>query len=222
MGADGTPGATLGDDDVPWLQANAAASMGTKRPITFMLLFFRRRRQTRLPGENDGYATLEQSTSALMRGDVNLRRFKSDISDLMPVDRSHPIPTRARSGPHHLCMDLALKTRFAARIVPRLTTPPTFLSTLRLRSVLFAHDLRQGTSVNRLARRRPDPPEHRPEQPPREMALRQQEPVVADVLDQPPTRLDEALLKAGERPAVNALRQHEPPLSRATAYRGCD
>jgi hypothetical protein len=44
------------------------------------------------------------------------------------------------------------------------------------------------------------------------MALRQQEPVVADVLDQPPTRLDEALLKVGERLAVNALRQHEPPL----------
>jgi hypothetical protein len=45
---------------------------------------------------------------------------------------------------------------------------------------------------------RPDPLEHRPEQPPRQMALRQQEPVVPGVLDQPSTRFDEALLEAGQ------------------------
>jgi hypothetical protein len=33
-----------------------------------------------------------------MRGDVNLRRFKSDISYLMPVDRSHPIPIQSAFG----------------------------------------------------------------------------------------------------------------------------
>ena len=40
----------------------------------------------------------------------------------------------------------------------------------------------------RLARREPercDPPHHRPEKPPRQMTLRQQQPVVARVLDQP-------------------------------------
>ena len=36
--------------------------------------------------------------------------------------------------------------------------------------------------------------EHRPEQAPSQVTLRQQEPVVARVRDQPPTRLDEALL----------------------------
>ena len=43
------------------------------------------------------------------------------------------------------------------------------------------------------------------------MALRQQEPVVAGVRDQPPARLDEALLETGQRPAIHALRQHESP-----------
>jgi hypothetical protein len=49
---------------------------------------------------------------------------------------------------------------------------------------------------------RPDPLEHRPEQPPRQMALPQQEPVVPSMFHQPPTRLDEALLETGERPVV--------------------
>jgi hypothetical protein len=31
------------------------------------------------------------------------------------------------------------------------------------------------------------------------------------VLDQPPTRLDEALLETGERPGVDSRRQHQPP-----------
>jgi hypothetical protein len=43
------------------------------------------------------------------------------------------------------------------------------------------------------------------------VALGQQEPVVPGVLDQPPTRLDEALLEAGQRPALDAPWQHEPP-----------
>jgi hypothetical protein len=32
------------------------------------------------------------------------------------------------------------------------------------------------------------------------------------VLDQPSTRLDEALLETGQRPALDSPRQHEPPL----------
>ena len=58
---------------------------------------------------------------------------------------------------------------------------------------------------------RPDPPEHRPEQPPRQVALGQQEPVVPGVLDQPPTRLDEALLETCQRRAIDAPWQHQPP-----------
>jgi hypothetical protein len=57
----------------------------------------------------------------------------------------------------------------------------------------FAHLLvRSSLTVSGNARRsagrhrqRPDPPEHRPEQPPRQVTLRQQEPVVAGVLDKP-------------------------------------
>ena len=44
-------------------------------------------------------------------------------------------------------------------------------------------------------RERPDPLEHRPEELPGQVALGQQQPVVAGVLDQPPTRFDEALLE---------------------------
>src|SRR5206468_133863 len=84
------------------------------------------------------------------------------------------------------------------RIVPCGTTPQTFLRTRRLPSVL------SSPTVSGKARRsagwhgqRPDPLEHRPEQPPRQMARRQQEPVVPSMFHQPPTRLDEALLEIG-------------------------
>src|SRR5262245_3902808 len=60
-------------------------------------------------------------------------------------------------------------------------------------------------------RQRPDALEHRPEQPARQVTLRQQEPVVAGVLHQAPAGLDEPLLQTGERPAVDPLGQHETP-----------
>ena len=44
------------------------------------------------------------------------------------------------------------------------------------------------------------------------MTFGEQQPVVAGVLHQASAGLDEALLHAGERPAVDARRQHEPPL----------
>jgi hypothetical protein len=47
---------------------------------------------------------------------------------------------------------------------------------------------------------RPDSLEHRPEQPPCQMTLGQQEPVVTGVPDQPSARLDEALLETAQRP----------------------
>ncbi len=50
-----------------------------------------------------------------------------------------------------------------------------------------------------------------PKQASGQVALRQQQPVVAGVLDQPPTRLDEALLETGQRPTINALGEHQPP-----------
>jgi hypothetical protein len=50
---------------------------------------------------------------------------------------------------------------------------------------------------------RPDPPEHCAGQAPGQVVLGQQEPVVARVRDQPPTRLDEALLETGQRPRID-------------------
>ena len=44
-----------------------------------------------------------------------------------------------------------------------------------------------------------------------QMTLRQQQPVVPRVFHQAPARLDEALLEAGQRPAVDVFRQYEPP-----------
>ena len=59
------------------------------------------------------------------------------FSDLMPVDQSHPTPTRARSGPVPLRMDLASKhPPGGSELVKRGATPPTFLRTLRPPSVL--------------------------------------------------------------------------------------
>jgi len=52
------------------------------------------------------------------------------------------------------------------------------------------------------------PPHHRPEKPPRQVTLRQQQPVVACVLEQPAARLHQSLLQAGQRPVADPQRQH--------------
>ena len=67
-----------------------------------------------------------------------------------------------------------------------------------------------ATSICRDRERR-DPLEHRPEQAPSQVTLRQQQPVIARVFHQPATRLDKALLETGQRPGVDPLREHQPP-----------
>src|SRR5450759_300501 len=67
-----------------------------------------------------------------------------------------------------------------------------------------------GPSTGRHGQR-PDPPEHRPEQAAGQVALGQQQPAIACVRHQPPAGLDEALLQAGQRPALYAPWQHPPP-----------
>jgi hypothetical protein len=52
-----------------------------------------------------------------------------------------------------------------------------------------------------------DPPQDRPEKPPRQMTLRQQEPVIPRVLHQPAARLDHPLLQAAHRPRA-AIHHH--------------
>lgn len=90
--------------------------------------------------------------------------------------------------------------------------PAHFSDTSPVLPPLFASRQSPAASpISRSAPGRPDPPEHRAKQAFGQVALRQQEPVVPWVLHEPSTRLDEALLEAGQRPAVHALRQHEPP-----------
>ena len=74
--------------------------------------------------------------------------------------------------------------------------------------------------VPRLSRRRCErlaAPHHGPEKPPREVTLRQQEPVIACVLHQPSARLHQSLLQAGHRPVAHAhgsaSRRHRLPRS---------
>jgi hypothetical protein len=54
---------------------------------------------------------------------------------------------------------------------------------------------------------RPDPPQHVAEQPPVEMALCQEQPVVAGMLDEPSAGLHEPLLQTRQRLAFDPLRQ---------------
>ena len=55
------------------------------------------------------------------------------------------------------------------------------------------------------------PPQHASEQAPRQMALRQQQPVVPRMLYQPPAGLHQPLLQARQGPLLDSLRQHQPP-----------
>src|SRR5271165_6873274 len=56
-----------------------------------------------------------------------------------------------------------------------------------------------------------DPPHHTPKEPPRQMALRQQQPVIAGVFHQASTGLHQPLLQAGQRPVLDSLGQRQPP-----------
>ena len=65
--------------------------------------------------------------------------------------------------------------------------------------------------LTRWHRQRRNPPQYAPKQTPVQMSLGQQQPVVPGVLDHSPTRFDQPLLQACQRPGVDSLRQHEPP-----------
>ncbi len=60
-------------------------------------------------------------------------------------------------------------------------------------------------------RQRRDPPHHASKEPPRQVALCEQQPVIPGVLDQPPAGLHQPLLQARQRPVANPLRQCQPP-----------
>ena len=56
-----------------------------------------------------------------------------------------------------------------------------------------------------------NPQPHRSEQPPRQMTLRQQQPVVARGLNQTTAGLHQPLLQARQRPLLDPLGQHQSP-----------
>ncbi len=56
-----------------------------------------------------------------------------------------------------------------------------------------------------------NPPHHACEEPPRQMILCQEQPIIAGMFHQAPARLHQPLLKARHRPVASSLRQHEPP-----------
>src|SRR5713226_759840 len=64
---------------------------------------------------------------------------------------------------------------------------------------------------SRRRRERRDPRQHATKQPPRQMTLCQQEPVVAGVFDQTSASFHQALLHAGQRPLTDPRRQRQPP-----------
>jgi hypothetical protein len=56
---------------------------------------------------------------------------------------------------------------------------------------------------------RRDPSQHAPKRPPREVTLRQQQPIITGVLDQTSAYFHQPMLQARQGPSANSLRQHE-------------
>src|SRR5450759_5552137 len=65
--------------------------------------------------------------------------------------------------------------------------------------------------LSRRKRQSIDPPQHTGKQPPRQMTLRQQQPIIAGMFHQPAARLHQPLLEPRQRPAPDPLRQNQPP-----------
>src|ERR1035437_9607913 len=65
--------------------------------------------------------------------------------------------------------------------------------------------------LSRRKRQPGDPPEHVAKQPFRQMALRQQQPIIAGMFHQPSSRLHQPLLQTRQRPVLDSLGQRQPP-----------
>ena len=63
----------------------------------------------------------------------------------------------------------------------------------------------------RRRQQRGDLVQHATEEPPRQVTLRQQQPIVAGMFNQTASGFHQPLLQAGQRPPVDACRQHQPP-----------
>ena len=81
------------------------------------------------------------------------------------------------------------------------------------------NSLPSARALSRRRRQRRDLPQHAGKQPPRQMPLGQQQPVVARMLDQPPAGFYQPLLQAGQRPLLTPAGNTKPPAQIAQARR---
>ncbi len=137
-------------------------------------------------------------------------RFRTNVHPSAPRVKAHmslsarPPPGRASMGRlRHLPAPRGLEN-CPRKATSSDTLPPPPPLSIRLCSPPRP---RLSRRAQRAPRQRLDPPQHGPEKPPRQVTLRQQEPVVPRVLDQPAARLHPSLLQAGQPPVAHAQRQ---------------
>src|ERR1035437_5850012 len=138
--------------------------------------------------------------SMLIRTSTGTRRFAKRSSSSVLVQGAFHDPQRTSSASrwHKTPETDAFPTEFS-------DTYP-FASLSRHRNLL-----RSAGCLSRWRRQRRDAPQHAAKKPPRQMTLRQQQPVVARVLDQTSAGFHQALLQAGQRPSSDLRRQRQSP-----------
>ena len=86
-----------------------------------------------------------------------------------------------------------------------------FQTTLRSWTIAESFSWVPQPRLSRRKRQPIDPPQHIGKQPPRQITLRQQQPIIAGMFHQPAARLHQPLLETRQRPAPDPLRQNQPP-----------
>ena len=130
-----------------------------------------------------------------------------------PPDQGLSTPTRLSARHISSSRVVSLPAEAALDVEP--TRAHAFRAFLRHRPTLMLF-LRQSSAVSGrpLSSRhwqRPDSPQHVAQQPPGQMPLCQQEPVVPRMLHQPAPRFHQPLLETRERPALDPRRQDQSP-----------
>jgi hypothetical protein len=159
------------------------------------------------------------TVGACQVGARKVRRPQTGISILNPALDSHQQPVckrkvqaqfRVKGASHaamgQFCLALASKHPKITFFRPSSQTPLSTPDTLR-----HGNRLCLTLRLSRWRRQRCDPPQHSAEEPARQMTLRQQQPVVAGVLEQAAAGFHQPLLQAGQRPTVAPCRQRRPP-----------
>src|ERR1019366_374110 len=156
-------------------------------------------------------------TGTLARGVVATRKCRINRNFRFSSQQPHTIyPARESRALFFLWLGPGLGTRVpsAPTRVPKLLTtafPSGFVRHPSLRCWSGSISRLPQPRLSRRKRQPSDPPEHTAKQPFRQMALRQQQPIIAGMFHQPSTRLHQPLLQAGQRPVLDLLGQRQPP-----------